>query len=71
MNTTLQDHFLASLIESQITIAIYLRHGIKLKGRLVGFDEMSLFLEDEKGTQLILKDAVSTIAPLYAGSFTT
>jgi len=65
MNTALQTHFLASLIESKVPVAIYLKHGIKLKGRLVGFDDKNLFLADAQGVQLILKDSVSTVTPIY------
>lgn len=65
MNTTLQTRFLSSLIANKVPVAVYLRHGIKLKGRLVGFDEKILFLADAQGVQLILKDSVSTVTPIY------
>jgi RNA chaperone Hfq len=61
MKTEIQTNFFTALVEAKVQIAVYLRHGIKLKGKLVGFDEAALFLDDSHHIQMILIDAVSTV----------
>jgi host factor-I protein len=61
--TKIQINFLNDLIEKKSPVAVYLKNGIKLKGIILGYDEQAIIL-DQPGQQLILKDAISTIAPL-------
>ena len=59
-----QEAFLKILVDGNFPAAVYLRHGIRLKGKIVGFDEKAIFLENLDGTvQLVLIDAVSTVTP--------
>jgi len=61
--TQLQINFLNNLIEKKSAVAVYLKNGIKLKGVILGYDEHAVML-DQPGQQLIMLNAVSTIAPL-------
>ena len=61
--SNIESKFLFELISKQAPVSIYLRHGIRLRGKLVGQDVHCLFLEDSTGVQMILKSAVSTITP--------
>jgi RNA chaperone Hfq len=61
--SNIESIFLPELISHKTPVSIYLRHGIRLRGKLVGQDEKALFLEDTSGVQMILKSAVSTITP--------
>jgi host factor-I protein len=61
--SNIESTFLLELIRNKTPVSIYLRHGIRLRGNLVGQDEKTLFLEDTHGVQMILKNAVSTITP--------
>jgi host factor-I protein len=61
--SNIESSFLPELIRNKTPVSIYLRHGIRLRGKLVGQDEKALFLEDSSGVQMILKNAVSTITP--------
>lgn len=48
------------------SVAVYLRHGIKLKGKIVGYDERAIFLEGLNAiTQIVLIDAASTVPPIF------
>ncbi len=64
-----QQIFLNNLVSKQVPVAIYLKNGIKLKGKLSGFDETSLLL-GEPSIQVIYKSSVSTIAPLVTLAMT-
>ena len=61
--TTLQKTFLDDLVKKKASVAIYLKNGIKLKGVLKAYDAES-FMLSYPGQQVILRKAVSTIAPL-------
>lgn len=66
MKRSVQEVFLKMLGESKSLVAVYLKHGIKLKGRVVGHDEKSILLECADGIeQLVLIDAVSTVMPIF------
>ena len=65
MKKCIQEIFLKGLVQNKALVAVYLRHGIKLKGKLIGFDEKTIFLENaDSTTQLIFIDSVSTIFPI-------
>lgn len=59
-----QKKFISNLIENQTTVSIYLKHGIKLTGKIVSEAEGVIFLS-EPIPQMIYKSSVSTIAPHY------
>ncbi len=65
MNTiNLQDIFLNNVRKEKIAITIFLNNGYKLVGTVIGFDNYVIFLETDKGQQLIYKHAISSILPL-------
>lgn len=64
MNTiNLQDAFLNNVRKEKIKITIYLTSGYKLSGVVKGFDNYAVFLESDKGQQLVYKHAISSIVP--------
>ncbi|MBI2252201.1 MAG: RNA chaperone Hfq [Armatimonadetes bacterium] len=61
----LNDAFLIQLKKENQTVTIYLVNGIQLKGTVKGFDNFTIFLENqEKKIQLVYKHSVTTINPL-------
>lgn len=60
----LQLSFLTGVVESKKIAAVYLKSGIQLKSRIIGFDAKSLLLSDPH-LQVIHLSAVSTIAPVF------
>jgi RNA chaperone Hfq len=66
MNKKIQEIFLKVLVDNKAPVAVYLRHGIKLTGKIVGFDQTAIFLEDlNKIIQIVLINAVSTVTPIF------
>ncbi|OYT73036.1 MAG: RNA chaperone Hfq [Chloracidobacterium sp. CP2_5A] len=63
----LQDTFLNQVRRERATVAIYLVSGVKLTGRIRGFDKYSVVLEAGNQEQLIFKHAISTISALRSG----
>ncbi len=63
----LQDTFLNQVRRERATVAIYLVSGVKLTGRIRGFDKYSVILEAGNQEQLIFKHAISTISALRSG----
>lgn len=64
MNTiNLQDAFLNNVRKEKITITIFLNNGYKLTGTVIGFDNYVVFLETDKGQQLVYKHAITSILP--------
>lgn len=64
-----QDVFLEILRKNQIPISVFLISGIKLQGYLDNFDQEVLILKNSLtqtvAGQMVYKQAVSTIMPLY------
>jgi len=58
----LQDNFLNMARRDRIGVTIYLMSGVKLTGRIRGFDKYSVILESGHQEQLIFKHAISTVA---------
>ncbi|HZS47138.1 MAG TPA: RNA chaperone Hfq [Blastocatellia bacterium] len=58
----LQDSFLNMARRDRIGVTIYLMSGVKLTGRIRGFDKYSVILESGQQQQLIFKHAISTVA---------
>jgi host factor-I protein len=59
----LQDSFLNKVRKEKITIIIFLNNGHKVAGTVAGFDNYVIFVETEKGQQLIYKHAITSILP--------
>jgi host factor-I protein len=58
----LQDNFLNQSRRERLLVTIYLLSGVKLTGKIKGFDKYSLILDSGSQEQLIFKHAISTVA---------
>lgn len=64
----IQDAFLNTARKDRIPVTIYLTSGVKLSGRVRGFDKYCLIFETNHQEQLIFKHAISTVVmPRQAG----
>lgn len=52
--------FLDTCLERE-SITVYLGSGVKLTGRLIGYDDNSINITGIDGEQMIYKDAIATI----------
>lgn len=59
----LQDYFLNQAKKEKVGVIVYLVNGVQLKGMVRGFDNFTLFLENEGKTQLVYKHAITTVSP--------
>lgn len=57
----LQDGFLNNARKDRVPVAIYLTSGVKLSGRVKGFDKYCVVFETNHQEQLIFKHAISTV----------
>ena len=57
----IQDVYLNTVRREKLPITIFLMSGVKLMGRLRGFDKYSVILESNHQDQLIFKHAISTV----------
>ena len=57
----LQDAFLNSARKERTPVHIYLTSGVKLSGRVKGFDKYCVVFETNHQEQLIFKHAISTV----------
>lgn len=62
-NINLQDSFLNTVRRERITVTIFLNNGYKLTGTVAGFDNYVVFVETDKGQQLVYKHAITSILP--------
>ncbi|HBD65219.1 MAG TPA: RNA chaperone Hfq [Clostridiales bacterium] len=62
-NINLQDSFLNNVRKEKVTITVFLNNGYKLTGTVMGFDNYVLFIETDKGQQLVYKHAITSILP--------
>ena len=60
-NQNLQDAFLNSARKERVPVTIYLTSGVKLSGRVRGFDKYCVVFETNHQEQLIFKHAISTV----------
>ncbi|HEY9447637.1 MAG TPA: RNA chaperone Hfq [Burkholderiales bacterium] len=58
----LQDQFLEDLRSKHSTVSMFLVNGIRLIGRIEGFDKHAVLLGNEV-QQLVYKHAISTVMP--------
>ena len=68
-NQNLQDGFLNNARRERLPVTIYLTSGVKLSGRVKGFDKYCVVFETNHQEQLIFKHAISTVVtPRQHGS---
>ena len=60
-NQNLQDAFLNSARKERRPVIIYLMSGVRLSGRVRGFDKYCVVFETNHQEQLIFKHAISTV----------
>jgi host factor-I protein len=58
-----QDNFLQQIKRERIGVVIYLVNGFQLKGMVKGYDNFTVFLENEGKIQMVYKHAITTISP--------
>lgn len=57
----IQDVYLNNVRREKAPVTIFLMSGVKLMGRLKGFDKFSVILDSNHQEQLIFKHAISTV----------
>jgi host factor-I protein len=57
----IQDAFLNTARKERLPVVIYLTSGVKLSGRVRGFDKYCVVFETNHQEQLIFKHAISTV----------
>lgn len=57
----IQDVYLNNVRREKAPVTIFLMSGVKLMGRLRGFDKYSVILDSNHQEQLIFKHAISTV----------
>jgi len=63
MNHTVEQEFYQVVMKSESQVTAFLKNGIKLIGNIIKQDDVCFLLEKDSHTQLVYKDAVSTIFP--------
>jgi len=64
MQLNLQDAYLGQLKKENQVAVVYLVNGFQLKGLIKGFDNFTVFLENEGKIQMVYKHAITTINPV-------
>ena len=59
-----QAEFLRHLQDRKVPVTMFLKNGIKLQGYVTSFDRFCVMLTRDGQSQIIYKQAVSTIQPL-------
>ena len=65
----LQDNFLNQARRDRMLVTIYLLSGVKLTGKIKGFDKYSVILDSGNQEQLIFKHAISTVVMAKGSHF--
>ena len=64
MALNLQDAFLSQLKKEGVGVVIFLAKGVQLKGKVKGYDQFTIILEDLEGrVQMVYKHSVTTVSP--------
>ncbi len=63
MDRDIQDRFLDYLREHETPVTIFLVNGVRLQGAVTGFDKLCILLSRDGHSQLVYKNAVSTVLP--------
>lgn len=61
-NNALEQEFLQSLCDHQVSVSVFLMSGIKLHGIIEQVDDDVILLKDAV-TQMVYKHAISTVVP--------
>ena len=59
-----EEKFIQNLIDGGLQVTIFLINGVKLSGAITSVDDNTLNLKRDKHTQLVYKNAISTIIPI-------
>jgi len=62
----IQDLYLNTVRREKLPVTVFLISGVKLIGRIKGFDKYSVILEANNQEQLIFKHAISTVTSARA-----
>jgi len=66
----IQDAYLNSVRREKLAVTVFLISGVKLIGKIKGFDKYSVILEANNQEQLIFKHAISTVTTAKMGVVT-
>jgi host factor-I protein len=66
----IQDAYLNSVRREKLSVTVFLISGVKLIGKIKGFDKYSVILEANNQEQLIFKHAISTVTTAKVGAVT-
>ncbi len=66
MSQNVQQDFISNVHNNKVSVTVFLVNGVKLQGIITGSDDATLLLRRDGHTQLIYKQAVSTIMPAEA-----
>ena len=58
-----QDKYLKTLKKKELKVVIYLVNGVRLTGKITGFDNFVIIVDTNTGQQMVYKHAVSTLVP--------
>lgn len=58
-----QPCFLNKLRRNKHTVTVFTTNGVRMTGRIIGFDQFSIILLVDNVPQMIYKHAISTVAP--------
>ena len=62
-NQQVQEVFLNNIRKNKIPVTVFLMNGVKLQGIVTWFDSFSILLRRDSHSQLVYKQAISTIMP--------
>ena len=58
-----QDVFLNHIRKNKVPVTVFLVNGVKLQGVITWFDNFSVLLRRDAHSQLVYKNAISTVMP--------
>jgi len=64
----IQDVYLNTVLKEKVPVTVFLISGVKLIGKIKGFDKYSVVLEANNQEQLIFKHAISTVTTVKMAS---
>lgn len=64
----IQDVYLNAVRKEKVPVTVFLISGVKLIGKIKGFDKYSVVLEANNQEQLIFKHAISTVTTVKMAS---
>ncbi|QRM35999.1 RNA chaperone Hfq [Microvirga sp. VF16] len=68
--SSLQDTFLKHLRDTKLEVTMFLVNGIRLQGQIRAFDNFTVQLVRDHGTQIVYKHAISSIHPVESVELT-